>query len=568
MIRAVKDSIDTKVEFLSEENIMESLKGGTDMFGDCTSIKLGENLGIKEEIGDYSENETSSASYPTKSIRQNSIFGDPGGNISINTSLTPAWMKTEEVSPSTQLICSVVEPKMEVEERRITRELVVMCPKYISSPESSCSTLQYENNAAILRLSETNPQKDNKNLAAPGEVFIEQPTLSSEESNTISMSGSRCGLDCKLNLETVKRGESKKHCRSSSDQFKQQVELPSLKHNTNPNSKWSTTKNCRKKNHPALKLKTHSDEKPFLCKICPARFKLLSRLKIHMVTHSDDKPFPCEICSARFKLGSRLQAHLKVHSDERPFSCTFCPSKFKSKIALTYHSVRHSDERPFSCPHCSMQFKLKQTRDTHVKVHDIQGKALPCPHCPKKFKSQKSLKNHQLTHSTPVRVYSCAHCPATFRFKKHVRSHVVIHSNEKPFSCHECSVHFKWKSQLTNHLKTHSFETFYSCADCSRSFTSKHGIKKHLDSHCAERPFPCSVCKYKARTEPILLEHFRKHCSEKPYACLVCEATFKCKSYLTKHRKSHSEDRPFVCGHCSCGFKSKVVLTRHLKRHA
>ena len=62
-----------------------------------------------------------------------------------------------------------------------------------------------------------------------------------------------------------------------------------------------------------------------------------------------------------------------VHSEERPFACDQCDAKFKTKGCLRSHKHSHSDLRPFECDICSAKFKTKSKLNTHKKTHDKPG---------------------------------------------------------------------------------------------------------------------------------------------------------------------------------------------------
>lgn len=69
---------------------------------------------------------------------------------------------------------------------------------------------------------------------------------------------------------------------------------------------------------------------------------------------------------------ANLRRHMRTHSDERPFLCSQCGSSFKGvyniflKLVYFFHQQlanlqshlrTHSSERPFLCPQCGYAFK-------------------------------------------------------------------------------------------------------------------------------------------------------------------------------------------------------------------
>lgn len=52
---------------------------------------------------------------------------------------------------------------------------------------------------------------------------------------------------------------------------------------------------------------------PYQCAHCPKSFLYGSRLREHEKSHIDERPFVCHLCPYRAKLKSNLARHLKMH---------------------------------------------------------------------------------------------------------------------------------------------------------------------------------------------------------------------------------------------------------------
>lgn len=66
-------------------------------------------------------------------------------------------------------------------------------------------------------------------------------------------------------------------------------------------------------------------------------------LDLHMATHSDVRPFSCKICSAAFKTKKALRVHHNVH-EERKYECPVCQQRFLVNQAMRLHvSKRHPE---------------------------------------------------------------------------------------------------------------------------------------------------------------------------------------------------------------------------------
>ncbi|XP_055591936.1 zinc finger protein Xfin-like [Uranotaenia lowii] len=122
--------------------------------------------------------------------------------------------------------------------------------------------------------------------------------------------------------------------------------------------------NCLLQTH--LK-KSHSESKPFECKVCHQRFGYRGTLQKHELTHSAQhiKPgdhgsimFKCKICSAKFLELKQLSFHLKSHrnegsaADKEPtrkveiFKCSHCPQIFSDRDQFDEHLVQAHQQAP------------------------------------------------------------------------------------------------------------------------------------------------------------------------------------------------------------------------------
>ena len=97
------------------------------------------------------------------------------------------------------------------------------------------------------------------------------------------------------------------------------------------------------------------------CKLCSKSFAHNSGFKNHMRTHSNERPYICQLCDIGFKEKYHLKKHnLFIHSTELPEKCKFCGKRFKDSTAVRAHERIHSDARPFGCRRCGKSFKTSE----------------------------------------------------------------------------------------------------------------------------------------------------------------------------------------------------------------
>ncbi|XP_023028530.1 uncharacterized protein [Leptinotarsa decemlineata] len=370
------------------------------------------------------------------------------------------------------------------------------------------------------------------------------------------------------NLETSERSHSEEkpfQCKMCSKSF---TKADVLKHHEklHTGEKPFQCKICSKSFVRNNRLKIHTGEKPFQCKFCSKSFIQESNLKYHEKIHTAEKPFQCKICSKSFAKPSALKDHEKIHTKEKEFQCNICSMSFIRNSELIKHERTHSGEKPFQCQICSKSFSRSDNLKCHEKIHTGE-KAFQCKICSKSFIQNSELIRHERTHSGE-KPFHCQICSKSFSRSAHLKYHEKIHTEEKSFQCEICLKAFFHSHSLKRHEKNHTGEKSLKCKVCSKSF--KHGsyLKYHEKIHTEEKPFQCKICLKSFIRNSELITHERTHSGEKPFQCQICSKSFSRSGDLKCHENIHTGEKPFQCRICSKSFVRNSDLIKHETTHS
>lgn len=217
------------------------------------------------------------------------------------------------------------------------------------SPQAESGLVEgHTNNSDVLHLNEVKVK-----CLDEGEVYRPNPMNNAKLNNSNS--------DCVLPIGVEQISSSVNNA------FKQQQPInkkPTVNSNSTPSS--SSKK--------AAKLQTDGG---WTCSLCNKTFAHNSGYKNHMRTHSNERPYVCHICDIGFKEKYHLKKHnLFIHSNELPEKCRVCGKRFKDSTAVRAHERIHSDARPFACRQCGKTFKTSECLWHHEHRSKTCGLAL------------------------------------------------------------------------------------------------------------------------------------------------------------------------------------------------
>lgn len=176
-------------------------------------------------------------------------------------------------------------------------------------------------------------------------------------------------------------------------------------------------------------------QKPYLCEQCWDGFYVEEELNAHTCKPSmfkqKDKSArvlrQCDQCGKSYPTGY-IGIHMRTHGNDFPYSCKLCPKKFKVPGGLHSHILwNHKRTRNHKCEMCSATFISSSSRSSHIRKNHLKEKKYACESCGKRFFSKSELQRHSLTH-TGVKNFHCHLCDKSYQTRYGLNVHMKSHS--------------------------------------------------------------------------------------------------------------------------------------------
>ena len=198
----------------------------------------------------------------------------------------------------------------------------------------------------------------------------------------------------------------------------------------------------------------------FRCSLCGFSTNNVRKISAHNRDHQQSNNI-CYYCERRFASSGELSLHVEAeHSDRQaagglPFLCILCPSRFRTRTQLVAHLPKHSSTRPFICARCGASFKWRSTLHEHAATHTARKEHL-CDVCGYATAHRGQLRSHRLVH-TPGGTMRCHWPDCDFRAtrRQNLKYHLLTHTQEKPHQCHICGQSFSLAKNLKRHMLSH-----------------------------------------------------------------------------------------------------------------
>ena len=172
------------------------------------------------------------------------------------------------------------------------------------------------------------------------------------------------------------------------------------------------------------------EQKMHICDVCGQSFYFEHQLNQHSRRHQDRKfkcPFPG--CHWKFVFKNELTYHLRSHSQEKPYLCDLCGYAASTKIRLQRHNITHTGERKYHCEYCTYKAGNSTHLHRHMRIH-IGSKPYKCPYCEYSCNTHENIRKHisKTKKHEGMKVYPCKLCEYGTNSCKEFRNHL--------FECH------------------------------------------------------------------------------------------------------------------------------------
>jgi len=212
------------------------------------------------------------------------------------------------------------------------------------------------------------------------------------------------------------------------------------------------------KQKPKLSAQNLDSGGKFQCSFCEFSTNNVRKISEHNREHHRLNNV-CYYCERRFGSSAELSVHVDVdHADIKtsnmPFICSLCPARFRTRTQLVAHLPKHSSARPFICAKCGASFKWRSTLQEHAATHTSRKEHL-CDMCGYATAHRGQLRSHRLVHTGDTLRCSWQGCDFRATRMQNLKYHLLTHTQEKPHQCDVCGQSFSLAKNLKRHMISH-----------------------------------------------------------------------------------------------------------------
>lgn len=102
---------------------------------------------------------------------------------------------------------------------------------------------------------------------------------------------------------------------------------------------------------------------PFCKKTCLNKY-----FDEHLRSHTDERPFTCDLCPEKFTTNGNLTKHVDTRHRNKKFKCDDCLSLFTSSHLLSRHKKRAKESKGIKCPKCCIKIIKRGNLNHHLRL--------------------------------------------------------------------------------------------------------------------------------------------------------------------------------------------------------
>ncbi|XP_068094689.1 zinc finger protein 438 [Hyperolius riggenbachi] len=306
----------------------------------------------------------------------------------------------------------------------------------------------------------------------------------------------------------------------------------------------------------SYKLPSLSVKPLYKCHICDHSFQFKHHLQDHLNSHSNKRPYHCRLCRKAYVHSGSLSTHMKLHhSDSRLkklMCCEFCAKVF-GHIRVYFGHLKEVHRVIISTESANRQAEKK------TLTHTEEANAL---HRDKSASEDHSLQEQMEEIRLQIR---CGRCPFTASTFADMKLHLLCeHGEEFQEVLQEAVLEKRHGAQeeLVKHATHHwkllnEKRSVVKCPKCHEEIVGTSRLRKHV---CPSD----SVCSESEETEPTLSvvegeAPWQKEnapseqgteiqfCCGKIFNCLLCKQVFEVQADLLEHwKEKHNCEEPLV----------------------
>uniref|UniRef100_A0A915Q4B6 C2H2-type domain-containing protein n=1 Tax=Setaria digitata TaxID=48799 RepID=A0A915Q4B6_9BILA len=299
----------------------------------------------------------------------------------------------------------------------------------------------------------------------------------------------------------------------------------------------------------------HQFSSVYICRWCPYRTRICSKLFFHHRNHFRNGELRCGKCTFSTSIEARLRDHLKLHSSlsdcsssksagcSRPtkpssseYSCQECPFTCNGYGKFWHHKQKHQKLSRFQCDLCSYSvgsnFCLMKHRQTHKESNDSEGCGTKMEKfiVMKEYSSEESITNGVGEDIIKQELKGSCTITATneLRFDS-VKDGKTYQFNLNRIACK--------LPRLTEVRDADSLSETFRCRECPYFGTDEVLFKYHEDMHVGHRQYSCNLCTYSSLCPISLHRHLNLH-----FPSSSSRSAAKNRKRLLRHRYHQSPE--------------------------